>query len=230
LRDGRLSIDGDLCDTCGLCAAACHAEALEVIGRPMSVEAVMTEIRKDKVFFDHSGGGVTVSGGEPLAQPNVLEGILRASRQDGIHTALDTSGYGARDTLLRIAEYVDLFLWDIKVMDDEAHRRLTGASNEAILENLEAVSKLRKDIVIRFTLIPGVNDGAPSIREVGALAASLDSVVGMDLLPYHNGWVAKYMGLNRTAEPAVFEVPSAGLLTATATKLAGFGLKTRIGG
>lgn len=228
--DGRLHIDGSLCDTCGRCAAACHGQALEVVGRRMTADEVFTEVEKDIIFYEQSGGGITVSGGEPLMQADFLEAILRTCKQAGIHTALDTSGYCGRGTLLGIAEYVDLFLWDLKIMDDEAHRKYTGVSNAVILDNLRAVSKTGRQTIIRFSLVPGVNDHGSNIRALGALVTSLDDVNRIDILPYHKAWVEKYRGLSRTREPAEFEPPSADLLAATETKLAEFGLKVRIGG
>jgi pyruvate formate lyase activating enzyme len=227
---GSLRIDRTLCDLCGRCAATCYAQALELVGRPMTVDEVMTEVEKDMVFYGQSGGGITVSGGEPLMQADFLEGVLRASKQAGIHTTVDTSGYAERDKLLRIAEDVDLFLWDLKIMEDEAHRKHTGVSNTVILDNFKAVSRMRKPIIVRFSLIPGVNDHDSNIRAMGAFVTSLDGVDRIDILPYHKAWVEKYTGLNRTRGPAAFELPSAELLKAAATKLAEFGLKIRIGG
>ncbi len=228
--DGSLRIDRNLCDLCGQCALSCYPQALEMVGRQMTVDEVMTEVEKDTVFYEQSGGGITVSGGEPLMQADFLGAILRASKQSGIHTTLDTSGYAEQALLLRIAEYVDLFLWDLKIMDDEAHRKHTGVSNSVILDNLKAMSRLGKPTIIRFSLIPGVNDHESNIRAMGAFVTSLDDVDRIDILPYHRAWMDKYRGLIRTREPAVFEPPSAKLLKATETKLAEHGLKIRIGG
>ena len=228
--DGKLRVDDSLCDMCGRCASACFAGALEVAGRRMTVEEVLTEVVKDRVFYEQSGGGITVSGGEPLMQADFLEAVLSASRQAGIHTALDTSGYTDRKTLLRIAEKVDLFLWDLKTMDDQAHIDYTGVSNRVILENLKALSRAGRQVHIRFTLIPGVNDNETNLKAMGALLVSLEGVDRIDILPYHRGWVNKYEGLRREGEPTLFEPPSAAVLKAAETKLAEFGLNIRIGG
>jgi pyruvate formate lyase activating enzyme len=229
-QNSSVSIDKDLCDLCGLCGASCNAEALEVVGRRISVEEVIAEVEKDRVFYHESRGGVTVSGGEPLMQAGFLEGILKACTKAGLHTAVDTSGYADRGTLLRIAEYADLFLWDIKLMDEKAHREHTGVSNGVILENLKALSGMRKPTIIRFSLIPGVNDSEFNLEEMGRFMAALDYVNRIDILPYHKGWVEKYKGLNPAGEAAAFEPPSTEALKAAETKLAEFGLKTRIGG
>lgn len=228
--DGKLRIDRNLCDLCGQCSLSCYPQALEMVGRQMTADEVMTEVEKDTVFYDQSGGGITVSGGEPLMQADFLGAILRAAKQSDIHTTLDTSGYVERALLLRIAEYVDLFLWDLKIMDDEAHRKFTGVSNSVILDNLKAMSRLGKPTIIRFSLIPGLNDHDSNIQAMGAFVAALDTVRRVDILPYHKAWVEKHIGLNRTREPAVFDPPSTEILKAAETKLAGHGLKIRIGG
>ena len=228
--DEGLHLDENRCDLCGQCAIACHSEALELIGRHMTVREVMAEIEKDSVFYEESGGGVTLSGGEPLMQPDFLEGILTARKEQGVNTALDTSGYADRDSLIRVAGLVGLFLWDLKTLDDETHRKYTGVSNTGILDNLKTVSGMSKQAVIRFSLIPGVNDFDTNIQAMGAFAALLEGVSEIDILPYHRAWVDKYKSLNRTREPVIHRCPSAGMLKMAETKLAGFGLKTRIGG
>jgi pyruvate formate lyase activating enzyme len=228
-REGPV-IDRDLCDVCGLCAAVCHAEALEIVGLRLTVDEVMAEVVKDRIFYDESGGGVTISGGEPLMQPDFLGGILEASKQAGLHTALDTSGYAERDTLLRIADYVDLFLWDLKIMDDAAHLSFTGVSNQAILDNLKSLARLGKQVVIRFSLVPGVNDNESNIEAMAGFVASLENVGRIDILPYHRVWMDKYRGLKKGERPFDADPPSPETLEAAETRLAGYGLKTRRGG
>ena len=228
--DGCRQIDTDLCDACGRCAGACNAQALEVVGRRMTVDEVVTEVMRDGVFYEQSGGGVTVSGGEPLMQAGFVEAVLRTLKHEGIHTTLDTSGYAGRETLLRIAEYVDLFLWDLKTMDDRVHKEYTGVSNAVILDNLSALSQAGSRVIVRFSLIPGVNDSESNVRAMGEFVASLDGVSRIDILPYHEVWLDKYMGLGRVGKPAEFEQPSAEQVRAAETKLAEFGLNIRIGG
>jgi pyruvate formate lyase activating enzyme len=226
----RLHIDTNLCDVCGLCAAACFAEALEVVGRRMRVADVMTEVEKDKVFYEQSGGGVTVSGGEPFLQADFLERILRSCKKAGFHTAVDTSGYAERDTIVRVAEYVDLFLWDLKIMEDQAHREYTGVSNAAIIENLRALSRAGKHAIVRFSLVPGVNDNESNVRALGGFVASLEGVDRIDILPYQDAWLHKYKSLRRERDPITFEPPTAERIKAVETKLTEFGLNIRIGG
>jgi pyruvate formate lyase activating enzyme len=190
----------------------------------------MTEVIKDTIFYEQSGGGVTLSGGEPLLQAGFLDGVLRSCRNARIHTALDTCGYGDQDTILGIAEYVDLFLWDLKTMDDEVHKEYTGVSNAAILDNLRALVQTGNQAIVRFSLVPGVNDSESNVRAVGEFVASLEGVDRIDILPYHNAWRRKYKGLHRESSPARFAPPSAERIKEVETKLAEFGLNIRIGG
>ena len=228
-RDG-LRLDRALCDTCGKCVAVCYPHALELIGREMTVAQVMQEVEKDIVVYDQSGGGVTFSGGEPLMQPDFLLAALQACRRHSIHTAVDTSGYGDTATLMRIAGDVDLFLWDLKIMDEERHRDLTGVPNSRILENLQKLSRNGKPVVVRITLIPGINDDDENLSRLGEFTSGLENVTRIDILPYHRAWVDKYKRLHGTAEPFDGRPPSGEALRAAGDRLAGLGLKTHIGG
>jgi len=198
----RLGADGPItdrrrCEQCGLCVDACFSGARELAGRPFTVAHVMAEIERDRPFYDESGGGVTFSGGEPLLQPEFLSELLRSCRALEIHTALDTCGYAPWVVLDRIREDVDLFLYDVKTLDDDRHRAFTGVSNLLILNNLRALSALGHSMVLRVPVIPGANDSAEDIRAIGALAADLPSVVRVELLPYHRIGIEKYGRLDR---------------------------------
>jgi pyruvate formate lyase activating enzyme len=199
----RLDTDGPItdqarCERCGLCVDACFSGARELAGRELTVTQVIAEIERDRPFYDESGGGATFSGGEPMLQPEFLLELLKACRAQEIHTALDTCGFAPWSALDRIRPYVDLFLYDIKTMDDDQHRALTGISNRVILENLWALSELGHSINLRVPVIPGINDGADNIRAIGALAANLPSIDRVELLPYHRIGVEKY---GRIARP-----------------------------
>jgi pyruvate formate lyase activating enzyme len=156
-----------------------------MLGRDMTTSEVMDLVLRDRMFYDSSQGGITVSGGEPLAQPKFVEGLLRAAREQSIHTALDTCGFSARATLLAIAPLADLFLYDLKCMDDQRHISHTGVSNREILENLQALASIHDNIWIRIPLIPGFNDDPPMLKAAAEFVASLPSIRQVNLLPYH---------------------------------------------
>jgi pyruvate formate lyase activating enzyme len=192
-----IQIDRMLCKVSGECAAVCNAEALQVVGREMTVQRVITEIEDDTVFYEQSGGGVTFTGGEPVAQPRFLLGLLSACCDRGIPTAVDTSGYTPWHVLDEIRPLVDLFLYDMKLMDESRHRQWTGVSNEMILSNLRKLSGLGHNIIIRIPLIPGINDDEENLRQTGVFLAHLPNIPPVELLPYHNIAEGKYAGLGQ---------------------------------
>lgn len=178
--------DHSACTACGQCTEACPSEAREIVGREFTVSEAMEEIRRDRIFYDESGGGVTFSGGEPLSQPEFLASLLRACRIDGIHTALDTSGFAEKTVFLRTATLASLVLYDLKVMDPETHLRLTGVYNKEILENITALSGLGTEILIRIPLVPDLNDSEANIIQTGDFARGLPNISGVELLPFHS--------------------------------------------
>lgn len=227
--DGRLVQDPDRCQRCGECVAACPAGARQMAGRWMSVREVVGEVLKDQVFYDESGGGVTVSGGEPLRQPEFVEELLAACRSRRIRTALDTCGLARPEVLERIRQHVDLFLYDLKLMDPATHRRFTGATNELILRNLTLLAEAGGAVVVRLPLIPGVNDGAENLDALAAFMASL-RLRDIDLLPYHRIGSDKYQRLHLTWRMDGVDPPSAEHMDALAARFAGEGFRVRIGG
>lgn len=165
----------------------------ETVGREISVDALMNEILKDRVFMEESGGGVTFSGGEPLMQPTFLKEILMACKKKGLHTVVDTSGYASLDVLKQIALHTDLFLYDLKVMDDDVHRRLTGVSNKLILQNLSCLVHEGHSVRVRIPIVPGVSGHSENINDTIAFLSTLDKPVqGVDLLPFHRTALHKY--------------------------------------
>jgi pyruvate formate lyase activating enzyme len=229
LRDGTVLTDRSRCLQCGDCTEACYAEAREMAGRSMSVAKVMAEVGRDVVFYDESGGGVTFSGGEPLLQADFLLALLQACRVQGFHTALDTCGYAPWETLDRVREYIGLFLYDVKLMDEARHRRCTGVSNAPILENLRRLAGHGQRIVLRLPLIPGVNDDAGNVRATGALAAEL-RIPEVDVLPYHQAGVDKYGRLEMDYTLPDTRPPDAEQMEKVAATLREFGLVVKIGG
>jgi len=196
-RNGLLVTDWDRCERCGICADACFADAREQIGREMTVAQVLAEIERDVAFYDESGGGVTLTGGEPLAQHAFTLTLLAACKAREIHTALDTCGFAAWSVLDQVRPYVDLFLYDLKLVDDDRHREVTGAPVGPILANLRALSERGHTIRLRVPVIPGVNDDDESIRQIAAFAASLPYLQGIDLLPYHTTAADKYARMGK---------------------------------
>lgn len=164
----------------------------------MTVEEVMAEVEKDHVFYDESGGGVTFSGGEPMMQEPFLYALLRAAKGKGLHTALDTSGYASPKAMQHIAPFADLFLYDIKIVDDGLHRKFTGVSNKTILENLKFLFDSGKQIILRFPVVPGITDTPENIREIKSVINRLqshrvtESHLQINLLPYHSIAKEKY--------------------------------------
>ena len=197
-RDGRTITDVDRCIRCGACAEACYAEARELVGREMTVGEVMVEIEGDIAFYDESGGGVTFSGGEPLVQPDFLRDLLQACQEQEIHTTVDTCGFAPWEVLDSIRHHVDLFLYDLKLMDDARHQKYTGASNAIILANLRALVQRGHTTVLRVPIIPGINDDEANIAAIGALATELG--LDADLLPYHATAIDKYRRMGRRYE------------------------------
>ena len=179
------------CRACGTCVDACAAGARELAGQWMTAAEVLDEIEKDRLFWDESGGGVTFSGGEPFLQPNFLESLLDACRARHIHTAVETCGYAKRDMLLRLGGKVDLFLFDLKLLDSEKHRAHTGRSNESILANLSALAQAGRDVIVRYPVIPEVNGDEENVKEMVALLQSL-GIGRIHLLPFHRAGAAKY--------------------------------------
>lgn len=185
------------CTVCGRCVAVCPTGARELVGREVSPDELLEEILRDRIFFDQSGGGTTFSGGEPLAQSAFVLECLRRCREAGVHTALDTSGCCPREVLLEAGALADLVLYDLKLMDAEAHRRLIGAPLEPILDNLRSLAPDRCAVWLRVPVIPGYTDGAEHTRAVAELAASLPSVRRICLLPYHRAGTAKFEQVGR---------------------------------
>jgi pyruvate formate lyase activating enzyme len=223
-------IDEKKCTLCGACAEACYAEAREMVGRQMTVPDLMREIQRDVVFYDQSGGGLTISGGEPLMQPQFLVALLRAAKEAEIHTALDTCGFAPWKTLEATRGYIDLFLYDLKPMDDRRHRKATGVSNRVILDNVQRLSELGHDIILRVPLIPGLTDSEENLRRLAAFAGGLPHLVGVDLLPYHGTAADKYRRLGKEYAASGIEPPTEADLGRIQHRLTEQGLQVRTGG
>lgn len=229
LLDEGVLRDADRCQQCGACVDACPAGAHQLAGRWMTVPEVMDEVLKDRVFFEESGGGVTISGGEPLMQGQFVEELLAGCRERRIHIAVETSGFAAADVLRRIRENVDLFLYDVKVMDSERHRDAAGAGNERILRNLEMLARLGRTVIVRVPVVPGVNDDCENLDAMGAFLSPL-GLPRIDLLPYHRIGGGKYERLGRPSRMDKVEPPSAEHMESIAARLRQCGFSVQIGG
>ena len=195
ITENKLDIDRERCNACGCCVQTCFDGALEVLGKELTLEEVLAEVMKDTGFYRNTGGGVTVSGGEPLQQIDFLVKFLEACKKEGLSTAVDTSGCVSDDVFKRILPYTDLLLFDIKHINDEEHIRLTGKSNVLVLANLKAAASQGVPVWIRMPIVPGLNTG--NLVDTQELLQGLPNVERLDLLPYHRLGVSKYEGLDR---------------------------------
>lgn len=189
------------CDGCRLCEEACPSQALKIVGRQMSVDEVHQEVVKDVAYYQLSGGGVTLSGGEVMLQPDFAVQVLQNLRREGIHTAVETAGFAPWSAVDKVSTVADLVLYDLKLADDTLHQRFTGVSNIRILRNLEKLLTLNTPVRLRIPVIPGVNDSSHEINNmlqlISNLTAGKTSFQGIDLLPYHAYGVQKYSLLGR---------------------------------
>lgn len=167
----------------------------ETVGSVVGVDALVKEIEKDVLFYDESGGGVTFSGGEPLSQPTFLDALLTACHHREIHVALDTSGFAPAAVVDRILPRLQLVLFDLKIMDADRHRRYTGVSNRIILENLKRIAGSGTPVRLRLPLIPGMTDDDANLTDIVRFAGSLETLDGIDLLPFHRIGEEKYRRL-----------------------------------
>jgi len=225
--DGQLVHDRKTCNACGDCIEECLADAIAVSGREMTVEEVCRTAEKDMSYYRNSGGGVTLSGGEPTSQPEAMFELLSKFGEMGIHTCLDTCGFAAWDILKEAVTFADLVLMDIKHMDTGAHKRLTGVGNELILENTKNIAGMGVPVIIRVPLIPGLNDSNENINQLGQFmkAHNLPSV---DLLPYHCFSLSKHQALGLTYMLEGVADPEQDEIQRVADLLEGLGLTVTI--
>jgi len=206
-------------------------EEEEIIGREISIDELMTEISKDQVFFDESGGGVTISGGEPLMQPEFLREILIRCQETGLSATLDTTGYAPSAVFDSIIDFVDLFLYDIKFIDDRLHQKYAGVSNNNILTNLKTLVKKKKSLILRLPVIPGITDQKKNIEEILYFILNLkQGGMKIDLLPYHKIARHKYEKLNKEYLMCNTNLPSSDTMNLLKKKFEAAGFKVNIGG
>jgi len=218
------------CTLCGACVDACPTEAIQMFGREMSVADVMNEVRRDRIFYDDSGGGVTISGGEPLMQPTFLKALLSACRDEYLRTAVDTSGFGDRDQLLEIAELTDLFLYDLKLADPEKHVTYTGVPNEKIIENLRLLGEVHGNIWVRIPIVPGINDSPEEMDALAGIILQIKSVQQVNLLAYHETAAHKFERLGRPYRVGRISAPTEEHMNNLVERMCRLGLSARKGG
>ena len=224
-----VTVDRSKCDNCGKCAEACTSKALYMCGTDYTVDEVMERIRRDVPFYNRSGGGVTISGGECLCQPEFLLEVLKRCKAEGIHTAVDTTGFAPWSSIEPILPYTDLFLYDLKQMDPDLHKQVIGVPNPLILENAKKIAAAGGKFQIRIPIIPMFNDSKKSFDEVGKFICELgDAVEIVQLLPYHKLGTVKWERLQRNHPVLEAEPPKDELVQARKEQLEAMGLKVMI--
>ncbi|PKQ60917.1 hypothetical protein BZG02_17360 [Labilibaculum filiforme] len=186
-------------------AESCYTGALEVVGKDVYVDELLKTIEKDREFFDESGGGITISGGEPLLQAEFVIEVFKKCKQKGIHTAIESNLHSNSEIVKKVAEYTDLFMVDIKLWDSEKHKKWTGLGNELVLENIKLLNVLGKKLMIRTPVVPGVNDNVEELSSIAKFVNELDCLETYELLPYHSLGNGKYIALGMENEITKFD-------------------------
>ncbi len=224
-------IKREKCTRCMKCVQVCPFGALSKVGLCLPLEDVLNEVKRDTLFYDNSGGGVTLSGGEPLSQPAFIREFLKQCKQELVHTCLQTCGYAKWEIIEGILDYVDLVLYDIKHMDTTRHFEETGVNNELILDNARKIAQ-SSHIRIRIPLIPGFNDSQENIEMTARFCQSLARVEGVDILPFHSWALSKYQKLEWESGYTYGDVPD--MKEENAQKAAEifrrYGFETTVGG
>jgi pyruvate formate lyase activating enzyme len=221
------------CNLCGRCVDVCYANALRIAGKAVTVQEVLDEVEKDLPFYKNSGGGVTLSGGEPLLQSDFSAELLRACKDAGINTCIETCGFSTWPNFEKVLKHTDFVLYDIKVMDEERHRKFTGAKNDIILQNALRIAETAITVDFRMPLVPGHNDGEANIKETSEFlrgAADISSTEPcVHLLPYHRLGVNKYEQLGRGYALAELQPPAKEHVLEVCEKFKRHGVKTEVG-
>lgn len=223
-------IDHAKCVCCGKCVDVCYHKALELSGKWMRVEDLMIELYKDRNVYRRSGGGITVSGGEALTQPKFLLELLKTCKSLGWHTAIETTGYAAKEVLNDIVPWLDLVMMDIKHIDSAVHKQFTGVGNEKILENAIYISQLAKEMIVRVPVIPGFNADRSTIAGIAAFAKRMTNIKEIHLLPYHDLGSNKYGMLGKEYELSEARTPAAAQMEEFKAIVEQAGFSCKIGG
>jgi len=219
----------DKCTLCGICVDGCYYGAREMSGEDMEVREVLDVIERDRMYYDMTGGGVTISGGEPLLQSGFVRELTRECWERGIHTAIETTLYSSKETIKRAFEFIDLVFVDVMHFDSQVHEQFTGVRNERILENIVMIDGLGKQFIIRVPFIPGFNDDDNTQRAIYKWAARLVNLKWIEILPYHRLGMGKYQGLGRSYPMGDISPVSKQSLFYLKDMGAEFGVEVRIG-
>lgn len=230
LTEDGIVTNTDLCTLCGICADVCPSLAIEMSGQKVSVDDIMVRVRKEIRMLDESEGGVTISGGEPTMQSEFLIEILDALGREGLHRTVDTTGMTSTAKLLEIAKRTDLFLYDMKSMDTDVHKKFTGVANGKILENLKILAESGANIIIRIPLIDGVNSDEKNINATAEYLASLPGDIPVNLLPYHDIARMKHEKLEQDYVQGGLKEPSKGDIARVIKQFADKGIVATVGG
>jgi len=232
LVDGKSLTDRDLCDGTGTCVPACPNEARSLVGRRATASEIFREVAADAIFYESSGGGVTLSGGEPLAQSTFSAALLGLCREAGFHTAVETCGHASWRAVSEVVPLADLVLFDFKHMDPQAHSRCTGVSNDLILDNARRIHhELGKAMIARVPIVPGYNDSTENISAVAKFVADeFGGSVAVNLIPYHRMGGSKLERLGRSADELDITPPASEHMLALRSLVESFGLEAGIGG
>lgn len=226
----KIRIDRELCNNCGRCIDMCCTGALEYFGSHITVEEAFNILKKDERYYNSSGGGVSIGGGEPTFQPEFTYALMKRCQDACIDVAIDTCGYTVNKLGFKILEEADLLLYDIKGIDIVKHQKNTGVSNDLILSNLERLSAMGKPIIIRLPLIPGCNDSEEDINRVAEFLSEKRSVQRIDLLPYHNFGTVKYIQLGKDYKLSALRPHPDEYIDKIKNIFMNLGIKTQIGG
>jgi pyruvate formate lyase activating enzyme len=225
----HIHIDRSICNNCGECARACLYKSLYLCGEDYTVDQIVDRVSKDIPFYEQSGGGVTVSGGEPLSQPEFTRQFLHCLKERGIHTALDTTGFAPFHVIESVLPHTDLFMFDLKHMDSNQHKIATGVPNEMIIENAKKIAQAGASLQIRIPIIPHFNDSEENIRKTGEFCESLGQAVRLiQLLPYHNLGVMKYQRIDDSKVAVEATPPSEAKIVALKSLLESIGLPVTV--
>ena len=207
-NEAGIQIDRTKCQRCGICAKECYSKTLKYVGEEMTVKQVVDEIRKDEVFYKNSGGGVTFSGGEPLAQGDFCLEVLEQCKPYRIHSVMETCGFGDKEIFIKLAKELDLIFFDIKHSNSKIHKKLTGVPNEIILDNLRSIQSYASEIIVRTPIIPGLNDDKENIVNTAKLCTEIGPIKRWELLPFHNLGEHKYEAIGKEYDKSMFAKPS----------------------
>lgn len=222
ISDGKHMFDRDSCVSCGECQKVCLGEAMQLCGKEMTAEEVVEAVMEDKDFYDVSDGGVTLSGGECLCNPDFCAAILKGCTEKGINCAVDTSGYVDKAAIDKVAPYTDIFLYDIKHCENDKHKKFTGQENKKILENLIYIDRKGIQTEVRIPLIKGVND--ENIAKIGEFLSKLNHLKKVRILPYNNLIDSKYKAVGMPCINQGLEVPDAACIEKSKRTLEEFGI------